>query len=200
MTEYEFICLGSNCSVTFQLNKFNLRNNSYPFDWSRINIYQLLNVLQNNFNHYHDTIKFIKISKNHNIVDTHNNIIDQNSIILTNKYNIKFAHEIYNITQFNQFIINIQKRIDRFKNINHIDKKIIFVRIELDNINSNWINNIYKLIELLNNFTTNYILKLIINSEQQFHFPDFVQIYKFNYFDPDWKMNHINWNIIFSFI
>lgn len=196
MNKYEFISLGSNCSACYQLNKFNLRNNAYPFDWVKINIYQLLNILQNDFIDYSDTIQFCKISNNHNIIDSDNNIIDLKSFILTNKYNIKFAHEIYNITQFNEFIINISKRIDRFKNINSNNKQIVFIRIELNNINTNWKNNIYKLVNLLNNFTTNYILKLIVNSNEEFDFPKFVQIYRFNYFDSDWKMNNINWNNI----
>ena len=41
----EIISLGSNCSVTYQLNKLGLRMQAYPFDWVKISLNQLNNIL-----------------------------------------------------------------------------------------------------------------------------------------------------------
>ena len=32
----DIVSLGGNCSVAYQLNKLQLRYNSYPFDWCKI--------------------------------------------------------------------------------------------------------------------------------------------------------------------
>ena len=45
----EYISLGSNCSITYQLGKLGLRNNSYPFDWTKISLTQLIKILENDF-------------------------------------------------------------------------------------------------------------------------------------------------------
>ena len=37
-----YISLGGNCSITYQLNKYKLRNFLSPFDWSKITINQLI--------------------------------------------------------------------------------------------------------------------------------------------------------------
>lgn len=52
----EYIGLGSNCSITWQLNKYNLRTKSYPFDWVKISLSQIINILENNFDDYIETI------------------------------------------------------------------------------------------------------------------------------------------------
>ena len=56
------ISLGGNCSVAYQLRKFNINNISYPFDWCKLTIKNLIKVLENNFENYHN-IKFKKIYK-----------------------------------------------------------------------------------------------------------------------------------------
>ena len=40
-----YISLGGNCSITYHLIENNLRKKAYPFDWSKISIKQLINIL-----------------------------------------------------------------------------------------------------------------------------------------------------------
>jgi hypothetical protein len=59
-----YISLGGNCSITYQLNKYKLRNFLSPFDWSKITINQLIKVFEDTLtnNHIHKytnlTIKY----------------------------------------------------------------------------------------------------------------------------------------------
>ena len=46
------VSLGSNCAVAYQLDRINLRNESYPFDWSKVKLDGLINVLESNFIDY----------------------------------------------------------------------------------------------------------------------------------------------------
>ena len=62
-----FISLGGNCSIAYQLNKFDLRTHAYPFDWCKINSKQLLQVLKSNFKNYH-ILEFKKYSDNHKLI------------------------------------------------------------------------------------------------------------------------------------
>jgi hypothetical protein len=125
-----------------------------------------------------------------------------NSIILTNKYHIEFAHELSNIEYIEKFKSKMMSRIERFKNIksNCISNKICFIRIELNNINTTWIYNIEKLISFLKKYISDFELILIINSDNIYegYFPEFVKIYKYKNFSPDWKMDELDWNNIFK--
>ena len=47
-----YVSLGSNCSVTYWLNKLGLRKVAYPFDWSNITIKQLNRVLKDKGSFY----------------------------------------------------------------------------------------------------------------------------------------------------
>ena len=64
----KYISLGSNCSVTYHLNKLGLRKKSYPFDWCRIHIHQIIDVLEHQFYLYE------KIDYNTNVFDRTINI------------------------------------------------------------------------------------------------------------------------------
>lgn len=194
--EYEFIGLGSNCSICYQLNKYNLRKQAYPFDWVKLNLNELIDILDNNFINYYETIEFKKKSEIHKLVN--DNILTESSLILSNCYKIQFAHELNNIDKIDEFKKKIINRIERFLEIKNSNKNYIFIRIELGKIKLNWENKIFKLIKLLNKFINKFTLKLIINSKKKFNFPDFVEIYRFEKFDSDWQMNNINWQEIFN--
>jgi hypothetical protein len=189
----KYISLGSNCSVAYQLKKRNLKNEYYPFDWCKISILQLINVLTNNFSNYSDSLIIKKISPNHQSII----LPDHQSIILKNNYDIEFAHEIVNESELNNFKDKINIRINNF---NSLTNQIIFIRIELKPIKLIYKEYIIKLVELLNNYSTNYILKLVINTDIEFtNLPVNVKIYKFDHFDSNWQMNEVQWdNIIDS--
>lgn len=189
----KYISLGSNCSVAFQLKKRELKNECYPFDWCKISILQLVKVLNNNFDDYSESLIIKKISQKHL------SLFNDYSLVLKNKYNIEFAHEVVNESDFNNFKDKINIRINNFKEIcNSVSiDKIIFIRIELKPIKLIYKEYIIKLVELLNRLSTNYILRLIINTNIEFSdLPTNVQIYKFNEFVNDWQMNNINWDAI----
>ena len=217
MTEY--ISLGSNCSIAYQLNKRGLRSISYPFDWVSISIGQLNNILQMDFDNFSETLQPIKKSNSHEYFDFvgydgSNGLDDSDdnktpkksgTIILTNKYGIKFAHEITEIVEIDKFKLKISNRINRFRNLILLNKQICFIRIELNTIRKNWIKHIENLIKTLKNYIGQFKLILIINpNDICFNdicfddLPEFVKIYKFENFLPDWKMDLINWDEIFS--
>ena len=187
------ISLGSNCSVTYQLNKYNLRKQSFPFDWAKITIKQLNKVLENKFKDY-DNIFIKKFSENHD-----------SSYIVSNKYNITFAHEIFNkysIKEFNQVLVN---RINNFITRKCVcmcnEPDITFVRIELQPITESYIAELNKLIILLDTYFDNYKIILLIDSECKINceISPKIIIKKVVNFDNfiDWKMDYIDWYEIF---
>ena len=177
-----YISLGGNCSVTYQLNKYKLRNTSYPFDWTKISINQLITVLENDFVDY-DILNIRSFSEKHD-----------NTLLLSNKYNIQFAHEIKDETELNIFKNKIIKRIIKFKNL----LNPIFIRLELQPINQNYKNKIILLNSLLSKYFIDYKLIIIINSKINFEsLPSNIIIYKYNDFSPDWQMNHLEWEKYF---
>ena len=117
-----FISFGSNCSVTYQMIKYNIRTEAYPFDWCALTINQLIKILENNFLNYYESLKIKKMS------DKHLDYNGKPTLILTNDYNIKYAHEIVHSIDLDEFKSKIKRRINRLNNIN---TKIIFIRITL---------------------------------------------------------------------
>jgi hypothetical protein len=193
-----YISLGGNCSITYQLNKYNLRNEAFPLDWAKIKINQLINVLENNFDNYAESLQIKRFSDSHQ------------SYIITNDYSIQFAHELINIDELkalDDFKDKIKIRIIRFKNLssNYTDK-ITFIRIELDVPKSNYIDNIIKLVKLIKNYYSNFILKILIETNSYntiinnpiFEKLEYVKFIKFDSYSEDWKMDHINWSSVFE--
>lgn len=211
----EYISLGSNCSITYQLAKLGLRTNTYPFDWCKITLHQLIQILEENFNDYVESLKFVSISNLHPIFEFDLKLMlgyelrqelnmyeiqSTSSLILTNKYKIRYAHEIGEKYQLEEFKNKIKERINRFRKLNELEmeKKINFIRIELSPLNQSWYLNIMKLYSLLCGYSSNFKLILIICSQIEFQFPPNVKIHKFDKFNPDWKMDLIDWNNILN--
>lgn len=176
---YYNIALGSNCSITWQLKKYNLRLETYPFDWCKISLKQLINVLENKFKDF-ENIEIKKYSNNHE------------SYLITNKYNIKFAHEVItnNINNFKNKLIN---RINKFNNL----ENICFIYIELQPIKNTFEQNVLILNDLLKNYARSFIIKIIIpKTNYTFDFPDNIFIYNYDTFSQDWKRDDIEWSSI----
>jgi hypothetical protein len=192
----EIISLGSNCSVAYQLKQHNYRFNSYPFDWCNIKINQLINVLKNNFVNY-ENIKINKLSENHPafLNNNSNNPVSNNpkpSYILTNDYNIKFAHEVIsnNYLDCEEFKNKLIRRINKFKNLIHNRHNPIFIRIELNNFNK---DSYYLLLNELDKYFDNY--KLILISNNNINHKNIINYKLYNF--EDWKYNNLNWKNIF---
>lgn len=133
-----YISLGNTCCIAYQLQNLGIRNTSYPFDWCKLNINKLNNVLSNNFKDFED-IEIKQFSENHKYKFEEK----KGSYILKNKYNISFAHELYknNNKDIDQLKKQITKRVNRF--LNHKNDYITFIILDIEYKS--------KLIELVNN-------------------------------------------------
>lgn len=182
----QFISLGGNCAVAFQLRKLNLYNNSFPFDWCKLNLKKLLKVLENKFENF-ENIKFKKKSSNHKIIDKKSTEI--NSLIFRNKYGIEFAHEIcckYEIDEFKKKII---LRIEKFRNL----ENPIFIRLETENLSIEKMELYKKLEILLNKYFDNFQIILISKNKYESKFTKWI---KLETFSKDWRFPEILWNKI----
>jgi hypothetical protein len=192
-----FISLGGNCSIKYQLINYNLDNKvSYPFDWCKISIKQLINVLENNFNEYSNSLYISHESKSHLLLSSYSSSSSSSSLILKNKYNIQFAHEIKFELELNIFKESIDRRIERFTN--DFVKNPIFIRIEIKPISCiiDYNKNLKILLDLL------YPNKLILIINNKYNIQeDFYTNLRIYYYDDifiDWKMNNIDWMKIFK--
>jgi hypothetical protein len=171
-----FISLGGNCAITYQLNYYNLRNKSYPFDWYQIKLNKLKEVYENNFKNF-ESIEIQKYSDNHS------------SFIVKNSYG-KFAHEVLKEVDMDGFKSKLIKRIKNFKEI----KNPTFIRLETFNYTSCEIYKEYwsSLISLLDNYFDNYQIILISKLN-----PKLNKIKWFSYqeFNTDWRNNNLNWKL-----
>lgn len=194
------ISFGNNCSIAYQLNKLNVRNSAYPFDWCSSTLQKLINVLQNSFIDYSSSLKFKKKSDNHlpvsqlndktKLLNTINDDDLDYSYILQNKYNIDFAHEVLTENTIENFKKSLDRRIERFKcSINPL-----FIRLENKKVN---ITNYELLLSILDKyFQQNY--KIIVIST--FKCPRIINnkikfIYTSNPF-INWQYDNINWKEI----
>lgn len=178
----EYVSLGGNCSVAYQLKKLNKRNYSYPFDWCNITLNQLIDVFNNDFKDF-EKLSIKKLSENHIEFESGNP-----SYILTNCYNIKFAHELINSDDINILSEKIKRRIIRIKQLINP----IFIRIEINNLTDLQISKYNKLINQLDELYNNYDFILIANKNPNI---DKIKYYKLNDFSDDWKYELLNWNI-----
>lgn len=195
------IPFGNNCAIAYQLKKLNIRNTSYPFDWCSSTLPKLINTLENDFTDFTSSISIQKKSYNHkpiNVLYDDKKLagIEESecSYILSNKYDLKFAHEVLDSKDINEFKQVLERRLFKLKKcINPM-----FLRLENKKIN---IENYKKIVKLLDSMFQNY--KLIVLT---FDYIDYKTIFKSskikfikvaNDFE-DWKYNNINWKEIIS--
>lgn len=184
-----FVSLGSNCSVTYWLNKLGLRKQAYPFDWASLNIKVLNNIIEDDFLGFVETLEIMHLS------DKHLDEFGNPSMLITNKYKIRYAHEVV-INDIIDFKKSLDNRITRFRDLNKEDF-ITFVRIELCIVKFAYVKELEKLIKLLDLINPNYIIKLIIHKDSIKIELDKVQVFYYDSFSPDWKMEHLKWHDLF---
>jgi hypothetical protein len=173
----------------------NLRTIALPFDWIRINIDDLINILETDFQFFLDELfiesesnKFSLIDlieiKNYDIfnsVGIKNSFeLDKTLIIKSRKYlSLVFPHEIKDINDFPIFIEKYKKRINNFRNIIN-DSKInkIFIRVE-----KNLSSKLDKLDKLSNLCKPNQIKYVNIDKSIKY---------------SSWKKDEIDWKNIFN--
>jgi hypothetical protein len=133
---YECVGLGETCTVAAALQKFELRNAAYPFDWVISPHQSLCNVLHNDFQDFLD-IRYLSVR-------------DDNKGVV-NKYGLAFMHDFPTMgyvgeveTQENplgegqlrfdwiKFAPEVgrkyDRRIQRFRDLCNSDKKVYFIR------------------------------------------------------------------------
>ncbi len=201
----KFIPIGDNCSIAYQLNKIGLRFDTFPFDWSKLNVNKLNKVLESKFQNYNN-IKIKKYSLIHKYLSNTYGTISLNNIgsyIVTNSYNIEFAHELHQLSNNNKYLIeNLKKKIDervyKFKNLYTSNEKIIFILL-----NSKYNNINFKLlINNLNIYAKNFKL-ICINLKNPIYIPDkyskIIKIYNLSTDFTDWTYSNLNWfEILFN--
>lgn len=172
----QFISLGCNCAVAYQLRKRNMRKKAYPFDWCNISLKKLINVLENKFEDY-EKLNIKKFSENHKVFG-----IDSGSFILENLYGIKFSHEISSYEEIFFMKERIKNRIDRFNKLDYV----YFVRLEMDNVDDNLY---YYLIFLLHKYFDNFYLILVSKQEIKHEKIIWYELPKYE----DWRYNNFSW-------
>jgi hypothetical protein len=180
------VSLGSNCAVAYQLEKLKLRNQAYPFDWAKIKLPSLIEVLSSDFSDY-EKLSIEKYSSNHfALADP-----KLGSYILTNKYGISFAHELVADNNLENFISTQLRRIERFKQL----ENPTFIRLETANIPKSYSTHYQKLCEILSGLFGNFKLIVISNkpiTHEKIHWVPLED------FDSDWTYSKLNWNQIFN--
>ena len=181
------IPLGLDCTIAHQLKKRNLRFAALPFDWMKITIDSLLDVLDNQFFNFLNKERWsiIEQSANFNYVDDID-MVDTNSLLkLKHKdYKIILPHEAKNdIIDLDEIMDKYKRRIDRFNEIIKSNKcKIIYVGI--DKIND---LDKQKIIKCLDDYgCINYKIKFI----EYLNYPLIG--------DYSWHRNWIPWNILYN--
>jgi hypothetical protein len=153
----EIISLGSNCCVAYQKQQLNLKKETYPFDWLRVDSLNDINqCLDDNFYYF---TKWIKINESTKfpIFRDDFEINDSKSIIMQNKYNMRFYHDFSDNSNEEEIREKYERRIKRFYQLIHSTTKIHFIR---DEVRANKINN-----DIIDKFINNIIK---INPKCQF--------------------------------
>lgn len=189
----EIVSLGNACGIAYQLKRYNLRHNAYPFDWLKIMKWEDLNrVIESEFESFFnkDNFKFKYFSDKFPQEDGGVAHIYENSGIL-------FCHDFnrHNDSDedfeepYKKFIEKYKRRIYRFYNLIHSDKPIHFVRDELKYYSGigKDIENFMKIIYNINPYC-NFKLSVIINNYK----------HKDIKIDEDIKINN-NLNVIIDY-
>ena len=190
MTKY--ISLGGSCAVAFALRENELRDIAYPFDWCQIDIKQLNLILKENFKDF-ENVHFTRESDHHPLfisnIDEIDETIDKGgSLILTNKYKLKIAHELYDKSQIPSFCSSLKRRIERFKTL----VQPTFIRLEINNLTQEQTKTSYKQLEDLLKIYFNDDFKLILISKYKYESSN-IQWIELDDFSQNWKYPNINW-------
>lgn len=191
-----YISLGESCAVAYNLDILKKRVLAYPFDWSKIKLKDLNKVLSNDFKDY-DKIEIVKLSENHKDLEE----FKQPTYIIKNPYNITMAHEVLsdNIieTKLEEFKIKLQRRIERFRDTLKNRNKIKFIRLEISPFKQTYIQELDKLVSILDKLCPDYELTIICHVSYQDKITNKkIKIEYFDKFSEDWRYLNIDWQKI----
>lgn len=114
------ISLGSDCSVTYQLQKHHFREKAFPFDWIRISFLDVIKLIENKFEDMFDDIYFKRKSENFKFVISNSEESKETKegfIYGSKKYpSLEFCHDFKGDQKDNllEVIEKYKRRIDRF--------------------------------------------------------------------------------------
>ena len=158
------LSIGEDCACSMYLNKFKLRNDSYPFDWlTKSNFDMRISLILNDFKDFCNKEDFVKLDKPKDA------IVDLKCDYYQNKKtNFYFYHDFDSNLDFDDAykIVNdrYQRRINRFyKHINN-SQNILFVflgRTEI--IENNRLEQYHQ--QLMNKFKNKNIYLLILENQ-----------------------------------
>lgn len=193
----EYISLGGTCVTAYQLKKYKIRNQAYPFDHANTNISQLVQVLKNNFNNYVD-MDVVKLSHNHCLFYK-----DKPSLVVKNIYGIKMSHEIDNIDKVNNFSNRLLTRIRRLNDLfNDEHIYIRYIRFENSSYKKNYPERLKELLDYLEIMHPYFTLHLIVHKSYK-NFLETIDNSKltisyFSEYTSDWTYSNLDWKKILT--
>jgi hypothetical protein len=175
----EYISLGGTCAVVNHIrNNLSVSAKSYPFDWAKTSIKQLINVLSEDFAAF-DELEIKKFSENHPLINENDDTVspisdndDKGSLVLTNKFGITFAHEIIRKCQVETFKARLGARVKAFQNLQSLaDGGVIvtFVRLEVGKLKKGYNEDVEELLLLLSKYVSTFRLILIVHKDSERH-------------------------------
>lgn len=177
--KHAFIPLGNSCAVGYQLNELKLRNNAYPFDWTRSTIPQLISILKNKFDNFCD-INIEKYSDMHN------------SYLLSNSYKLKFAHELFDPNDLDEFKTKMQRRVDRFMKLKN--ESITFVHISFSKKETKLNDLLSELDKQFSNYKLLYISNVPPSSKDERIIHADISEFEF----INWQYSNLDWRFELS--
>ena len=209
MEDIIYVSLGSSCSVAYQLQKLNKRNDAYPFDWLRCETLEnITNCFENNFSNFVLSCQLVSksdkfpLSINDDFPCENQQAI---SLCMQNKYNMKFYHDFTNDSDINAIDLKYQRRIKRLLYLIKSDNEICFIRDELkpNKLNFDMINRFRREINKINPNVKFKMIIILHNPKNKGHAllklkdNDMIIINDSNSFEG-WMRNNLDWLNIFN--
>jgi hypothetical protein len=227
MQTTEFISLGGNCSVAYQLHKRGLRDVGFPFDWSKSTMNQLLSSLEDKLEKYVSSLEISEFSNNHPYIKISGPLPKQYDNMLQNQGTYKCCNE-YGITMSHELVIKddlatikekLSRRVHRFLNLGISEREVLhFIRVEMKIVApDNYITKLVRLINSILNITDNTkVVKfsLIFHSSNSGMY-EYIQkncflqalinngsldikCHYYSHFSADWTMPQVDWDDVFN--
>ena len=186
-----YCSLGGNCAVTHNIIHYKKRETAYPFDWCSLSVNKLILALFSNFLEF-DSLTFKKFSPNHLHIKELLSNRNKGSLIIQNKYKIKFAHELKTEKEIDSFSEKLKERIKRFKLL----KSPTFVRLELENLSKEKMESSYLELEghLKKYFGDDFKIILISKHKYESTYSKWIEL---DDFSEDWTYPNVKWGNIF---
>ena len=164
MLEINYTCsLGSLCHSSQLLKRNQYKICSYPFDWIFSNCNNIIHCIEDDFKIFLDKSYYVNISETkcgHSMYDD----------LINNNYMFNHHNPLINIDHYNYYL----RCVNRFKDLltKQEHKLFIMIFVNMNNIDSNIINNIIDFNNKFSKYTSNYTLLVIFhipNKEQNHH-------------------------------